>query len=419
MIFIIIKKMFSPLRLKIALRNITRHRLRSLLSIGMIAGAVCSIVLFRGFTDFSLQALKRIAAENQYGNMQIAAEKYWSPGKENRKERMFNLSELTKLQATHTEIEHLSGRLSFFGLVSNSDLSVGAKMIGIDIIGEPQFKKSMRILDGQFFNDNTAKEAMIGGLLAKQMNVKPGDNITVLTNTIDGVMNAMDLTVSGIYTAGIDEIDGQVIYLPLPVTQTILDTPNIDIAVLKFKQLPLAEKNLNQINNELKTISDSKIKLHARSWRELAVLFRQVDQFYGVQNRLIEAILLALMFLGILNTISMTVVERTGEIGTLRSLGESRKDIVSQFVLESILLGIVGVISGIVLSLVTIQVVSAANIMTEMPGASVAFKIVINFLFSAVLYASCLAMCTTVIATLIPAMRASQKDIVDALRKNI
>jgi len=116
-------------------------------------------------------------------------------------------------------------------------------------------------------------------------------------------------------------------YLPMATTQSILDTQNIDLAVLKFKQLPMAEENLNSINQDLKNNST---QLRARSWRDLATLFRQVEKFYAVQNRLVEGILLALMFLGILNTISMTVVERTGEIGTLRSMGESSKDIVSQ-----------------------------------------------------------------------------------------
>jgi putative ABC transport system permease protein len=404
------------MRIKIAIRNIIRHRLRSLLSISMITGAVTSVILFQGFSSYSLTALKMIAAENQYGNMQIAANKYWSPGKEGRAERIFPLSDLENLKSKFPDIEHLSGRLSFFGLISNGDLSIGGKIIGVDIEGEPKFQKSMRVLSGKFFSPGASKEAMIGRLLAKQMNVKAGDNITVLTNTIDGVMNAMDLTVSGVYSAGIDEIDGQVIYIPLANTQEILDTKNVDIAVLRFKQLDLAEKNLNAINLELK---NTRPNLFAKSWRELAVLFRQVDKFYGVQNLVVEAILLALMFLGILNTVSMTVVERTGEIGTLRALGESRKDIVSQFVLESVILSVLGIVFGIILSEILIQVIDEVKIMTEMPGASTPFQIKIYFMMSSVIYASTLASVTTVIATLIPAIRASRMDIVEALRKNI
>ena len=179
------KKMFSRMRFRIALRSITRHRLRSLLSIGMIGGAVCSIILFHGLSDFVLQALKHIAAENQYGNMQIAKEKYWSPGKESRKDRMFHIDDLKNITSLHPEVIKVSGRLSFFGLVSNGDLSIGGKVIGVDIVGEPNFTKSMRIMAGQFFTDNNAKEGMIGQLLAKQMNVKPGDNITILTQLME------------------------------------------------------------------------------------------------------------------------------------------------------------------------------------------------------------------------------------------
>lgn len=404
------------MRIKVAVRNITRHRLRSLLSISMIAGAVTAVILFQGFSSYSLAALKWIAAENQYGNMQIASSKYWSPGKEPRAERLFPLEELDELKSKMPEIERLSGRLSFFGLVSNGDLSVGAKVIGVDPVGEPKFSKSMRITEGRFFENEKAREVVVGRLLAKQMNVKEGDNITILTNTIDGIMNAMDLTVSGLFSAGIDEIDGQVIYMPLAVTQEILDTQSIDIAVLKFKELEMAEAKLSSINTELEK---TRPHLWARSWRDLAVLFRQVDKFYGVQNRLIEGILLALMFLGILNTVSMTVVERTGEIGTLRALGESRKDIVTQFVLESLMLSFIGIVCGILISVGCIRIVESVKIMTEMPGASTPFQIKIFFQWSSAFYASFLASMTTVVATMIPALRASRLDIVEALRKNI
>ncbi len=404
------------MRIRIALRSIIRHRLRSILSIGMIAGAVCSIVLFHGLADFVLTALKHIAAENQFGNMQIAKEKYWNPGKESRKDRMFNLNELVSVKEKYPEIIKVSGRLSFFGLVSNGDLSIGAKIIGIDTLGEPHFTTSMRVMGGSFFQDPNAKEGMIGQLLAKQMNVKPGDTITVLTNTVDGVMNAMDITVSGIFSAGIDEIDAQVIYLPLSLTQNILDTQNVDIAVLRFAQLPQAELKIHSINLDLK---QGMTQLMAKSWRELAVLFRQVSKFYSVQNRLIEAILLALMFLGILNAVSMTVVERTGEIGTLRSFGESRSDIIAQFVLESLILTFVGTLLGTVGSWLIIQLIHFAKIETEMPGASVPFTLHINFLFSSVFYASVLAFFTAFIATYIPAKRAAHMNIVEALRKNI
>jgi putative ABC transport system permease protein len=405
------------IRLKLALRNITRHRLRSFLSVTMIAGAVCSIVLFQGFSSHTLRSLKFISAENQFGNMQIAAQKYWNPGKEGRAEKIFPMEEIVNLKDQYPEIERISGRLSFFGLLSNGDLSIGGKVIGVDPLGEPSFHKSMTILEGKFFSGvQSDKEVIVGRLLAKQMNLVTGDNITVLTNTIDGVMNAMDLTISGIFTAGIDEIDGQVVYLPLSVTQEILDTKNVDVAVIKFQKLELAESGIGKINENL---AKNHPTLFAKTWRELAILYRQVENFYKVQNVVVEGILLALMFLGILNTVSMTVVERTGEIGTLRSLGEWRRDIVSQFVLESLMVSFIGTVVGLLIALGSIELIDVAKVMTEMPGASTPFQIRVDFLFSSVVYASTLACITTVVATIIPALRAANLDIVEALRKNI
>jgi putative ABC transport system permease protein len=411
-----LKKMFRPLRIKIALRSITRHRLRSSLSIAMIAGAVCAIVIFHGLSDFMLESIKEIAAENQYGNMQIAKDKYWNPGKENRKERLFQLEELNPFLKQHPEIIKSSGRLAFYGLISNGDLSVGAKVIGIDIEKETTFTKSIRIMDGKFFTKNDVKEGMIGHLLAKQMRVTTGDEITILGVTVDGQMNAMDLIVSGTFTVGIDEVDSQVIYMPLTTTQSILDTSSVDLGVLQFSHLPLAEAKEKSINAEL---AAAKTSLVARSWRTLATLYRQVEKFYNVQNRLIEGILLALMFLGILNAVTMTVVERTGEIGTLRSFGETRGDIIGQFVLESLILSLAGIVLGTLTSWGIVQITEAVGIVTELPNVSVPVEIHINFLWSAVLYASGLALSTAIIATYLPARRAVHMNIVDALRKNI
>ncbi|MBY0414618.1 MAG: ABC transporter permease, partial [Bdellovibrionales bacterium] len=284
------------MRFKIAFRNITRHRLRSILTIGMIASAVCSIVLFHGLTDYFLESLKEIAAETQFGNLQIAKETYWSPGKEDRKERMFNMALLDKTIKLHPEVTQVSGRLSFYGLVSNGDLSISGRAIGIDSSKEPSVVKAIKILKGEFFRPNE-KEVIIGGMLAEQMGVKPGDDVTVLTNTVDGVMNALDMKVAGIFTAGIDEIDSQVIYMPLSIAQSIIDTTDVDIAVLRLSDLELAETNLDKLNQNLKSnIIDEKMSLRARTWKDLAVLYRQCEKFYLVQNRLIETILLALMF---------------------------------------------------------------------------------------------------------------------------
>lgn len=401
--------------LRLAIRNIIRHKLRSLLSVGMISGSICAMVVFRGFSDHSIQVMQKIAAENQFGHIQIAEDKYWSPESETRDKRMFFLKDLEKHGSLSEKLVSVSGRVSFFGLVSNGDLSLGANIIGVDPQGEPKFTEAINMIAGKNYKNFAPTEMLIGVLLAKRIKAKINDDVTILSNTVDGVINALDFKIGGIFSSGLDEIDSQIIYIPLGAAQKILNTDKVDIAVGRFKNLDEAEVLTKEINNDITKNSS----LIAKSWRELASLFRQVQKFYNMQNNIVEAILVTLMFLGILNAVSMTVVERTGEIGILRSMGETRSGIMKQFVLESILLTFVSVIIGILLSISVKYMVQYANIKTEMPGASVPFHIQINFLYGAALFSSFLAIFTVIISTIIPTYKAVQSNIVDCLKRNI
>ena len=269
---------------------------------------------------------------------------------------------------------------------------------------------------GSYFSSPATDEIIVGTLMAKQLRIIPGETVTILANTVDGTMNALDLKVAGTFTSGIDEVDGQVIYCHLEIAQKILDTKKVDLAILKFNDSDLSEKSNEVINKKIKSINPN---YKARTWRNLAVLYSQVEKFYHVQIVLVGIILFTLMFFGILNTVSMAVVERIGEIGTLRALGEKRKDIVKQFLLENIITAFVGIILGGLFAKLLIMLFNAANISTEMPGASTPFIIQINFLFSALFISSGITYLVAVIATIVPAFKAARADIIEALRKNI
>lgn len=403
------------IRFKIAFRSILRHKTRSMLSIFMISGAVASIIIFRGFSDHMLNVLKEISVENQYGHMQIAKDEYWNPVGEERKDGMFQIESLGKLKQEFTTITSISGRVSFNGLVSNGDNTFGASVIGVDAQKEAQFQKSIKILSGSFFKDDK-KEVIVGALLAEQLNVKAGGELTLLTNTVDGMMNAMDVTIVGIYSAGIDEIDSQVLYIPLKTAQNILYTEDVDIGVVRFTSSEEALSLDQAIHASLKATDNTLVQ---KTWLELARFYKQVKKFLTVQNNSIELILAAIIFLGILNAISMTIVERMGEIGTQRALGETRFGILKQFILESSLISIIGCLIGIVISLAVINIIEIFKVTTEMPGATIPIQIKVIFGFEAMMYAIGLSVITTLVATFVPTMKIVRVEIIEALKKNI
>jgi putative ABC transport system permease protein len=115
----------------------------------------------------------------------------------------------------------------------------------------------------------------------------------------------------------------------------------------------------------------------------------------------------------------VTVYERTGEIGTLRSLGLQRRDIIFQFLLEGFYLAFFGGIFGSILGGICVFAINAIKFTTPLPGASSDVLIQADYVFSAFMISILLGMIATLLGTIIPAWRASKLAIVEALRRNI
>lgn len=405
------------MRLSIALRNLLRHKLRSLLSLSMIAGGVAAIIIFRGYSHNTIEFIKELSADNQYGHLQIARRSQFEPHGESRSDKMLqNADQLKAAIEKVPGVVKTSGRISSYGLVSNGDNTVSAMLVGYDPTVEIMSDRIFHITEGETLQSATGNEILVGIGLRKQLNVNPGDTLSVVAHTVDGIINAYDLTVKGIFLTGTTDVDNQVLFLPLKTMQTLLDTDRLDIITVRTTDLNTVEKLKDPVLAASVNIDKD---LVVKTWRDLADLFRRIEEFYSIQNALVQTILISLMLLGIMNTVSMTVFERTGEIGTVRSLGESQTTILKQFLLEGSLLGIIGVVVGYISAVIMIIVINAARIPVALPGASTDVMVEIDFVPSAFLLAAVLGLGTTIIATYLPSARAAKMQIVEALRKNI
>lgn len=405
------------MRLKIAVRNLSRHRLRSFLSATMVAFSVSAIIIFKGFTDYNIFALSRVVGDQQYGHIQIAKKEYWYPTSVARAPKLLeNPDEIISALKGVEGITAISGRISYYGLISNGYNSTGAMIVGFDPIKEEKFSKTIFIEKGTFLSKPPGQETIIGTPLAKNLGVQTGDSITIVGNTFDNVINAADLKVTGFYRTGLDEVDSRVVYVPIDVAQSLLDTKKLDLLTIRTTDFKKVDQIISKIKPIIQKISD---KLEVRPWYELSELFKKVESFYRVQNTVIESIILMLVLLAISNIVGVTIVERTGEIGTVRSMGETRSDLIKQFLMESTLLGIMGSVAGFALATILILSINNSNLTMEVPGASLPIPITIHFVPFAFVYSAILGITTTVLATLFPAYRSTKMNIVDALRKNI
>lgn len=405
------------MRLSIAFRNILRNKRRTALNLFMVAGGVAGILLFRGFVSYLLLSVREGMIKAEYGHLQVATRAYWDNTAENPKDTLLpSYRDLSSRILALPEVKTASGRITFYGLLGAQERTVAARGLSLDPVEEKHAIEAYPLVDGRGFGAQDARETIVGAGLARQLGVGPGKSVTLIGYTYDSVVNALDLDVAGVFESGLAEIDNSTFVIPLATAQRLLDTDLADKIVVTLKETELTERARSQVTGLL---TRSQTTLQIRSWFELSKLYRQVQEYYRTYNRGVESIILALVLIGILNTIGMSIFERTGEIGTQRAIGETRKSIVGQFVVEGALLGIFGALIGIGLSLVIAQLVNASSVTIALPGATKDAVIQIYLSAEASLIASSLAIAAASLAALVPALRATRMPIVDALRRNV
>jgi putative ABC transport system permease protein len=154
-----------------------------------------------------------------------------------------------------------------------------------------------------------------------------------------------------------------------------------------------------------------------RDWWSLAEFYRRAEQLFRQQLTVVVAIVTAILLLSISNTMMMTVLERTREIGTVMALGARPSRVLRGFVLEGAMLGLLGVLLGITLAWVlSLGLDALALQMPPPPGFSVGYTASIELGPPLLLRVALLSWGATVLACLWPAWRASRLEIVDALR---
>jgi len=403
------------LKLKIAIRNVLRNGRRTFLSTAIIAGGIAAIALFQGLTHNLLAQMSDGVVNLQFGHLEFASEKIWTPKPgDHLRDRLIKLDSKLQDKISHNpSIAYASGRINFFGLVSFGEQSLSAHGTGYDPENETQLNHSLRFTSGRSLNKNGAREVVVGATVARYLGLKVGDTLTLMAHTYDGAMNAYDCEVVGLFENGLKEIDNG-FYISLATAQSFLDT---DGGIEEF----VVHLNRTDDTEAVKTWLQAQMPggWEVKSWQELSDLYRQVVDFHKMENRIVMWLFMVLALMATLSTVSLTIFERTGEIGTQRAIGDSRTSILGQFVLEGIAAGTFGGALGITFGFIGSKILNWCQLQIVIPGMTFPTAIqfdVLPWAFRDAVLVMCLV---ALAATLIPAYRASHMEIVEALKRNV
>jgi len=328
--------------LRLAWRNLWRQPRRTWLTIGamVFSNALLVFMISIQFGMYDLMIDNTLQAFT--GHMQVQAPGY----KDDLKMRQVvpNANNLAADLRKSLKLEAISARGAAFALASSEERSYGLQIFGVDPDHEALVSSIPGLVrSGRFLNDNNAAEIVVGKVLAKNLRVDLGDEITLLGSGRDGSFAAGVVNVSGIFDSGVEDLDRSIAEIPLgyfqdlfymegAAHQVVITTP--DLAAIE--QVKLEVENLLPANSDLLV----------HDWDALQPGLKQAIQADISSAFFMYGVLVVLVAFSVLNTQLMSVLERTREFGIVMSLGLTPGRLGRLVILETLMMGLIGMMLG-------------------------------------------------------------------------
>ncbi|TSA06330.1 MAG: ABC transporter permease [Deltaproteobacteria bacterium] len=409
------------LNLKLAFRNVFRNRVRSLITLAAIAFGCISLIIAGGFFEDTFMQMREAYIHGHLGHIQVYKKGYLEKGNTRPFDYMIEHPEKVKeLIASVDHVKFITPRISFSGLLSTGENTISILGQGVDPIGEKTIgiiegaSAGVAIEAGENLSSDDMYDVVIGTGLAKAMGSKVGDFIILVSNTVGGALNALDMKVKGVFFTASKEFDDRALRMPITAAQALLRTDGVQTLVVLLDKT----EHTDTVKNSLMDLFKNKnLDLELKPWYEMADFYNKTVELYGRQFFVLKLIIAIIVVLSIFNTINMSVWERAREIGTIMALGSKRYEVLKLFLLEGLILGILGGLLGIIVGTGLAYVISFIGIpMPPPPGANINWvahiRVVPKLLFSSFL----IALISSLLSSFYPAFKASRLVIADALR---
>jgi len=337
-----------------AWRNIWRNTRRTILTISAIAFASLLLVFMLSFQFGSYETMINTSVKIQTGHLQIQAQEYQE--KKNIRLVVPDPARVAEILNTIPNIAAYTYRGQAFALISSKARTYGIAVTGIDPEREADVSRLKSLIrEGDFLTAGDTDQALMGGLLAQNLRVSLGDELTVLGQGRDGSIAATVVQVKGIFSSGISDFDRAAIQIPLKTFQEVYAMQG---AVHEVVVIADSLRNVDAIKTGVETGLTSlnlKKPLTVLDWDELMPGLRQSIEMDLISGLIFYLLLVLVVAFSILNTFLMAIFERTREFGVLMAIGTTPGRLTKVLLIESMTMTIIGIGAGIIAgSLITL-----------------------------------------------------------------
>ncbi|MGM0437897.1 MAG: ABC transporter permease [Bacillota bacterium] len=413
---------------KLAFKNISRHKLRTIVSISAIVVAVIVVVFARGLINGMINSTYDDYFQYQTGHIRVIDEEY------EKKERLLSLNhtvggfnEEEGLDTMIGEFNNIDGvrnvipRLKFGGAVSTGDELFEMMGWGVDPQKELEFTDlKNNIVEGRMVNRGQ-REVVMGDELLNDLNKNVGDKVTILYNTAFSSFKGATFEIVGRVDSNLRLLNEKLFYLPLDIAQHQL---YLDGQVTEILFDLEDRKIAGEVSEKTRNILENKGGIEnyrVIPWRESGGIIPFFDIAKNIYN-VIYIFIVGLASFVVINTLIMIVKERTQEIGMMSSLGLKKSGILKLFIYEGTAMGVIGSFIGAVLGGILTKFLATTGLdfsqAFEGIGEDIMMSTVIypEHSISNMIFAFFLGVIIVAIASIIPARRAANLEPTDALR---
>jgi putative ABC transport system permease protein len=404
------------LYLKLAWRNIWRHRRRTVI-IALAMGLSLGMMMFYdGLMDGFNDAIAGNAVRVLGGNVQVHAAGYREKVDSNPLLPLTDDSAVLQAALAQPDVIAAGRRIQTGGLVSNSEGAFSLSIIGIEPEAEaPVSLIAEHIVDGRYLDSTDEDSILIGKGLADALLLNIGDRITMVGSDVHKQNRQRTMTVIGIYDIGIPSMEKSALYISLAEAQTLFGLPGQSTEV---------QITLKKVGTESKVVNSLSAALPGYEVESWSNNYPELGNAVGRKNIVMDifsVIIVVIAGIGILNLLMMAIYERTREIGLLGAMGLKPREVAAIFIMEGMLIGFVGVIAGIVMGLgINLSLMQVGMDYSQFAGitdymALISGKVYPTLGVSKLGMRVAIMLIVAALAALIPAIYASRREPSDAL----
>jgi len=404
------------LYLKLAWRNIWRHRRRTIIVISALGLGIMLMVFYDGMISGFQDAIYGNAIKVMGGNIRIHAQGYAASTQSFPLLKLANDEQIVQAASALPVVVAASRRINTGGMATNPEGAFAVGITGIDPDIEATTNPiAQHVVEGRYLNASDEDSILIGKGLALMMNLQVNDRFTLVGQTVHNQMRQRTMTVVGIYDLGVPSLEQKTVYISLSEAQTLYDLPG---------QVTEVMISLKKIGQEQKVLNSLKPVMGGDESQTWAQAFPEMQTALETKNgamQFFSMIIILIAGIGVLNLLLMAVFERTREIGLLGAMGMKPRQIMLLFIIEGIMLGLVGVVVGEALGIALNAIFSVVGFdfsaysnMTDYM-ALITGKVYTSMALNSIFTRALPVLIITILASLIPAREASRHEPSDAL----